>query len=141
MDPESRGDKRDRRLDVGNPVVDARCEARSPAEREHFVVPRDSIFRRSNKEDVGRKVGDVDGCPVRQRVITRESADESGKSEALSRGLESEVQTALDRYRQLGMDPRVAAKVLRRIADRMVIVAAGAIIEAEVEPVVEEGAA
>ena len=41
----------------------------------HFVVPRDSIFRRSNEEDVGREVGDVHGCPVRQRVITGESDD------------------------------------------------------------------
>ena len=59
MDSESRGDQRDRRLNVGNPVVDARCEARFPAEREHFVVPRDSIVRRSNEEDVGREIGDV----------------------------------------------------------------------------------
>ena len=50
MDPESRGDQRDGCLNVGHSVVDARCEARSAAEHEHFVVPRDNIFRRSNEK-------------------------------------------------------------------------------------------
>lgn len=75
-DPESRGDQRECRLYVGDPVVDTGCEARSPAEREQVVVEGGCIFRRSNEEDVGRKVRDVDGCPVGQRVITRERDDD-----------------------------------------------------------------
>jgi hypothetical protein len=47
------------------------------------------------------------------------TADERDKGEALSRGLESEVQTALGRYLKLGMDRKVAAEVLRRIADEL----------------------
>jgi hypothetical protein len=76
VDPESRGDQRERRLYVGNPLLDTGCEARLATEREHFVVEGGRILRRSNEEDVGRKVRDVDGCPVGQRVITRESDDD-----------------------------------------------------------------
>ena len=72
MDPESRGDERERCLDVSNPVVDTGREARSPAERGHFVVEGSGLFRRRNEEDVGRKVRDGDGGPADERVIIRE---------------------------------------------------------------------
>jgi hypothetical protein len=62
--------------DVGNSVVDTGVKPLS-AEREHSVMKGGCIFfRRSNEEDVGRKVGDVDDGAVRQQVITRESDDD-----------------------------------------------------------------
>jgi len=77
VNPESRGDQRERRLYVGNSVIDTWCEACFPAEREHFVVEGGCIFfRRSNEEDVGREIDDVNDCPVGQRVITGESDDD-----------------------------------------------------------------
>ena len=77
MDPESGGDQRERSLDVGDSVIDTRREACFPAEREHLIVEGGGIFfRRSNEEDVGRKVCDVDGCPMGQRVIAGESDDD-----------------------------------------------------------------
>ena len=76
MNPESRRDQGDGRLHIGNRVLHTRCEARSPAQRDHFIVERDGILGGSNEEDVGRKVRDVDGCPVGQRVITGERNDD-----------------------------------------------------------------